>query len=465
MTATLDDAVSPGSAPVPDPAAAPQSTADARLSSVPGPRRPRLGTRPQALRWESIRATVGPMRSRATVPAALRAFTPLGAATLILGVALWVLGVLLGWDELLVIAACCLLVLVISVPFLFGRLATEAFVEVTPSRVQPGSRVIGRVVVRNGWQRRVRGVLVEVPVGKGLATFPIPGLAPGGEHEELFSIPTRRRSVIAVGPVASARGDALGMFRRGVRWGEPIVVHVHPAIVPVPPIGTGLVRDLEGHTTDHLSNSDVAFHTLREYTPGDDRRHVHWRSSARIGKLLVRQFVDTRRTHVVVHLDEALASYQDDPVSSSTPEVVAEFELAASVAGSIVRRAFADELDLTLLIGDVVVAGASAVPALDAISATDPTDRPAGGTEPWAHASVRIARFTPDASIVVFVTGPRTTPAQIRRAAAPVLRDARILAVRAGTTGRTTWRTSEGITVIDLARLEDLASVLLAGSR
>jgi hypothetical protein len=223
---------------------------------------------------------------------------------------------------------------------------------------------------------------------------------------------------------------------------------------------------LEGRTTDHLSNSDVAFHTLREYTPGDDRRHVHWRSSARVGKLLVRQFVDTRRTQVVLVLDEWLHSYT--PAESPEPgdsDEVPQFELAASVAGSIVRRSFADELDLTMICGQSVVASPSALPALDAISAANPAAGPPGATGPWADTGVRIARYAPDASIVVFVTGPATTPAQIRRAAAPVLRDARIVAIRSGVAGRTTWREVEGIIVVDLASLDDLAAVLLAGSR
>ncbi len=439
---------------------------------APGPPGPAGTPRwplPSPSQWvSSVKSAVGDT----SAPKWLGSLTSVGWAVVILGTVMWLIGVILGWDEFLVVAAVALLLLLLSVPFLFGRLATAAFVEVTPTRVQPGTRVIGRVVVRNDWDRRVRGVRVEVPVGRGLARFAIPSLAAAAEHEELFSIPTRRRAVIAVGPVSSTRGDALGLFRRAIRWDEPIIVRVHPATVPIPPMGTGLIRDLEGHTTDHLSNSDVAFHTLREYRPGDDRRHVHWRSSARIGKLLVRQFVDTRRTHVVVYLDQAMSSYSARPdggpagnPDEGDPSSSQEFEVAASVAGSIVRRVFTDEMDLTLLTDDQAAGGSSPIPSLDALSAAGLSNTRSGGSDAWSHASVRIARFTPDASIVVFVTGPLTTPAQIRLAAAPVSRDARVVAIRVCGVERTTWREVEGIALIDLANLGDLAAVLLAGTR
>ena len=433
------------------------------------PRRRRSRVLPSPRRWFSSAASV--VRGL-RLPKWLGSLTVVGWSVAALAAVTWILGVILGWDEFLIISSVALLLLLLSVPFLFGRLATAAFVEVTPTRVQPGTRVIGRVVVRNDWDRRVRGVQVEVPVGRALARFAIPSLAAGVEHEELFSVPTRRRAVIPIGPVSSSRGDALGLFRRAIRWGEPIIVRVHPATVPIPPVGTGLIRDLEGHTTDHLSNSDVAFHTLREYTPGDDRRHVHWRSSARIGKLLVRQFVDTRRTHVVVYLDQALTSYNARTTAGQggdSPEAVQpgseEFEVAASVAGSIVRRVFTDEMDLTLLTDDQVVGGSSPIPSLDALSAAALSSGRWGSGDAWSHASVRIARYTPDASIVVFVTGPLTTPSQVRLAAAPVSRDARVVAIRVSGVERTTWREVEGITLIDLADFGDLAAVLLAGAR
>ncbi len=89
----------------------------------------------------------------------------------------------------------------------------------------------------------------------------------------------------------------------------PTDLYVHPRISSLERLGSGFLRDLEGQTTQDLSPSDVAFHTLREYVPGDDRRHVHWKTTARIGKLMVRQFVDTRRSFLSIVISTDPADY------------------------------------------------------------------------------------------------------------------------------------------------------------
>src|SRR5437764_633303 len=45
------------------------------------------------------------------------------------------------------------------------------------------------------------------------------------------------------------------------------------------------------------------FMTLRDYAPGDDLRHVHWRSTARRGHLMMRQNETRRRAPVLLMLD------------------------------------------------------------------------------------------------------------------------------------------------------------------
>ena len=132
------------------------------------------------------------------------------------------------------------------------------------------------------------------------------------------------------------RTDPLGLLRRDAVEQVAVELFVHPKIIGLDSLSPGLQRDLEGQATRDLSTSDLAFHTLRDYVTGDDWRHVHWRSTAKAGRLLVRQFQDTRRSQLTVVVDGATASYRTED----------EFELAMSVAGSICVRAVKDQQDV-----------------------------------------------------------------------------------------------------------------------
>ena len=143
-------------------------------------------------------------------------------------------------------------------------------------------------------------IRLELRVGAAVARFNLPSLASGRQHDELFVIPTSRRAVVEVGPARTVRGDPLGLLRREVAWTGVTELFVHPRIVGLDPLGSGLLRDLEGQSSNDISMSDLAFHTLRDYAAGDDRRYIHWRTSARTGQLMVRQFVDTRRIHATI---------------------------------------------------------------------------------------------------------------------------------------------------------------------
>ena len=127
-------------------------------------------------------------------------------------------------------------------------------------------------------------------------------MKPQQVHEDLFTIPTARRAVIVVGPVRSVRADPLHLLRRQVLWTEPEDLFVHPRTVALAGSAAGFIRDLEGMPTTELSSADVSFHALRDYVPGDDRRHIHWKTTARTNKLMVRQFEETRRAHLAISL-------------------------------------------------------------------------------------------------------------------------------------------------------------------
>ena len=76
----------------------------------------------------------------------------------------------------------------------------------------------------------------------------------------------------------------------------------------------------------------VTFHRLREYVIGDDLRKVHWPSTARLGKLVVRQYVDTAQPYTMVLVDLRPEVYSPD-----------SFEEAIDVAASVVASMSAGE--------------------------------------------------------------------------------------------------------------------------
>jgi uncharacterized protein (DUF58 family) len=107
--------------------------------------------------------------------------------------------------------------------------------------------------------------------------------------------------------------------------GEPQRIAVHPRLLSMHPLPTGITRNLEGPTTDASPQGTITFHRLREYVVGDDLRMIHWPSTARVGKLVVRHNVDTAQPYTVV-----VADLDPDRYSADT------FEEAIDVTASLV---------------------------------------------------------------------------------------------------------------------------------
>ncbi len=342
--------------------------------------------------------------------------SPLGRTVVAIGILAWVGGWRLGWNELMVLAGACLLLLIFAGLFVVGRSSVSIDVRLEPPRVVAGDSSAGQVTVRNSTGRRSLPCQVELPVGRATALFDVVTLGPGEETEELFIVPTERRGVIPVGPATSLRGDPLGLYHRKAASSPPTELIVHPRTIALSPFGSGLLRDLEGRTTADISPSDLAFHALREYSPGDDRRHVHWRSSARVGRLLVRQFLDTRRSTLCAVVDCRPTAYGDD----------AEFELALEVAGSIALRACRDGLSSVVAAGEQAAVGVLPHTLLDALSRASLNRRAADLPTVVGRATAQGA----DISYALLVSGSASTDPELQRAAARFPIDVRVIAIR-----------------------------------
>jgi len=243
------------------------------------------------------------------------------------------------------------------------------------------------------------------------------------------------------------RGDPLGLLRRTVSWTDVIELFVHPVTVPLEPLGAGLLRDLEGQTTNDLSMSDLAFHALRDYSPGDDRRYIHWRSSAKAGKFLVRQFLDTRRSHFATIIDSDRRSYADAD----------DYETAISAGASIAVRAVLDEQDLTVLAGAHAVPSASGQRVLDTFARAELADH---GLNDLA---ARAARIAPDTSVALIITGSLVPFRELQHASTHFPPEVRVIALKIDSMRPTGISSHGGLTVLNLQTLAELPA-LMAGT-
>lgn len=377
---------------------------------------------------------------------ALRTVSPLGRAVAVIGAAAWLGGWILGWLELMILAGACLFLFVVALAFIAGRATLTTAVVLEPRRVTVGDPSAGSVTVINASARRTLPLQLAVPVGSSELLFAVPSLGRGQQHEDLFVVPTERRTVIPVGPPTIVRSDPVGLLQRQAPTGERHELIVHPRTIPLSPFGSGLLRDLEGITTPDLSNSDLAFHALREYEAGDDRRHIHWRSSAKADQLLVRQFQDTRRATFCVVVGGQASGY-------GHPD---EFEVALQVAGSVVLRACRDELPVVLAAADQAASGIVPHVLLDALARAQLSRNAASLPERAARATIGGS----DVSVALVVSGSQCDDVEFLRAAARFSPEVRVLSLRVVLDEPPAARLASRGVLLQLGTLDDLPGLL-----
>lgn len=410
------------------------------------------------VRGERAGGTRGPLRplaapvrrlggalGRAAGP--LRILTPAGRAVAVTGLAAALVAAAAGWVEACAIACCCAVVLLVALAQVAVPSPHAVSLRLSNRRVVAGQTAIGEIAVTNRRARRAGAGVIELPIGSGAGQILVPPLAGRETWNEVFSVVTRRRGLIRIGPAHAVRADALGLVRRVSTWDNPETLHVHPRTVRVPFEATGFQLDVEGVVTAKLSSSDVAFHALRDYEPGDDRRHVHWASSARLGRLVVRQFEETRRSHHLLVLDTRGGAWPRD-----------DFETAVSVAASLALADMTRSRTVWLRGRAGWLPTSAPVGLMDALAELEPDD---AGADPLADVVRRAVAEHPDLSALTVVVGPDTDDEEATRLLAPAGPDvaAGVLRIRTGAARR---RLSvERGSLVDCPSVEDLPHLLL----
>ncbi|MGC5310024.1 DUF58 domain-containing protein [Micromonospora zamorensis] len=274
-----------------------------------------------------------------------------------------------------------------------------------PDRVARGEPASMTLTVRNSGRLRSANLLAEDRCGDRTVPVPVLRLRPGRDTEVRYDVPTHRRGVVPVGPLRVTRRDPLGLVALARPYGAAVPVWVYPRVHPLSAVPTGAGRSLDGRV-DGVPHGSITFDSLREYVVGDELRRVHWRTSARVGELMVRENVDTSLPRLVVLLDNRATAHPE-----RVGGVVESFESACEAAASIVTAAHRADLPVVLLFAAAEPAG-PVTPGgeVDAGAALGPLDRLAAAELSSDDDAVRAAttRLRQDrlGDTLIFLTGP-----------------------------------------------------------
>lgn len=389
-------------------------------------------------------------RLRSWALSAPRILTPLGRGVLVLGVVVLVVAVWLNWHEFVQLGVVAFALLLVALLWQVLPGTPTAELELRPTRIAEGATPPRATLHVRAGATPMLFPKLTVPVGRHEVSVRSPFLAPFAHHTDTFPLPAMPRGVHTVGPVSYDKSDPVGLMTRRFATGPSLELFVAPRVTDLTMFAGGLTNDLDGATSQQLSMSDLAFHALREYVPGDDLRHVHWRSSAKAGELLVRQYHETRRGHVTILADASTASYRR----------LRDFELAVSIAASIALRAVRDDFDTYLRCGPHVARGRNPDAMTDAACRFEATK-----DDDYLASSAEAAAAVSGTGLVVQVTGPRRDLVQLDAAARRFDLGADWLVVRADSSAERRLTDSPRFRELTVPALSDLRDLISMGLR
>jgi uncharacterized protein (DUF58 family) len=164
-----------------------------------------------------------------------------------------------------------------------------------------------------------------------------PSLAAGGEAARLSdTLRFAHRGHYRIGPATLTVRDPFGLFERRVTSGGSAEIIVYPrtlALPGAPLLGMSAYR-LRDLRTAPAAGEAVEFHGVRPYQHGDDLRHIHWKSTAHTGQLIIKQFERRSSASATIFLDLDAGAHRGHGADSSLEPAV---EMAASLAEHVVR--------------------------------------------------------------------------------------------------------------------------------
>lgn len=180
----------------------------------------------------------------------------------------------------------------------------------------------------------------------------------GSKGMATWSTSTRceRRGRYRLGPIAISSGDAFGLFET-----RKVIPATHELIVYPPPVDVSDIpvpmANMFGGRASQATPSHAAHQIagIREYSTGDPLNRISWNATARLGRMMVKEFDPEPTSDIWILLDLNEPDHIEHELKhgrlpSAAPSADEALEYAIAVAGSLAERCLGDSRKVGVII-------------------------------------------------------------------------------------------------------------------
>jgi uncharacterized protein (DUF58 family) len=263
----------------------------------------------------------------------------------IAGIVLVALAAVNTGNNLLFLILACLIASILMSGILSSL--TLAGVELSlqlPEHIFAGQPVRGRVELKNEKQTlpsfalRVEGVSKKGVAAAVLAT-PVyfPYLRRRESLKQLVPLQFSRRGLYRQEAFRIITRFPFGFLQKARRLDLSSEALVYPSVEPTQEF-LEILPGMQGAIESHSKGRGQDLYALRDYMPTDSARHVHWKASARLGSLMVREFAREDDCRVLLVLDPHSEGARPSATAAERERFERTVELCAAIAWNFQER-------------------------------------------------------------------------------------------------------------------------------
>lgn len=184
--------------------------------------------------------------------------------------------------------------------------------------------------------------------GEHERVFPVMSLSPGEERNITYTVKCLQRGLVTFSRCELGCSYPFGLFPAFARVRALHFLTIFPRGPHIEKLGllspSSHAILFGQHRALSIAGRSFDFMGIREYFPSDGTRFIHWPSTARLGKLMVKEFNDASQTRLILVVDaHTMASMGEGRENT--------LEYSIKAAASIVEYAYRSRIPLTLLSG------------------------------------------------------------------------------------------------------------------